>query len=56
LNVAKDSGLMGKSFTSVSEFHIFGAAWLNDLEENLVRAARNSRRLKEKKRSGRTGL
>jgi len=28
MNVAKDSGLMGKSFTSFREFQIFVAAWL----------------------------
>jgi len=36
LNVAKDLGLMGKSSTSFSEFQVFGAAWLNALDENLV--------------------
>jgi len=38
---------MAKSFTSFSEFQIFVAAWLNALDENLVRAARDSKRLKE---------
>jgi len=56
LNVAKDSGLVEKSFTSFTEFKIFGAAWLNAVDENLVRAARDSKRLKEEERSGRTGL
>jgi len=46
LNVANDSGLMGKSFTSFSEFQIFGVAWQNAINENLVCAARDSRSLK----------
>jgi len=55
VNVDKDSELIGKTFTNFSEFQIFGAAWLNALDENLVRAARDSKRLK-KEPSGRTGL
>jgi len=47
---------MFKSSTSFSEFLIFGAAWLNALNENLVRADRDSRMLKEEERSGRTEL
>jgi len=47
---------MGKSFTSFSEFLTFGAAWLNALDENLARAARDSKRLKEEECSGQTGL
>jgi len=47
---------MGKSFTSFSEFQTFGAAWLNALDENLVRTAHDSKRLKEDERSGWTGL
>jgi len=56
LNVVKDLGLMRKSFISFSEFHIFGAAWLNALDENLVCAAGDSKRLKEEERSGWTAL
>jgi len=56
LIVAKDSVLMGKSFTRFSEFQIFGAAWLNVLGENFVRAACDFERSKEEERSGRTGL
>jgi len=44
-NFAKHSGLMGKSFTSFSEFQIFGAAWLNALDENFVHAARDSQKV-----------
>jgi len=36
---------MGKSFTYLSEFQIFGAAWLNALDKNLARAARDSMEL-----------
>jgi len=56
LNVAKSSGLMGKSFTSFRKFQISGAAWRNVLDENFVPAVCDSRRLKEKERSGRTGV
>jgi len=56
LNVAKDSGVMGKSFTNFSEFLTFGAAWLNALGKNLVRAARDSKKLKEDEHSGWTEL
>jgi len=54
-NVAKESGLSGKYLTSFSEFQIFDAGWLNALDENLVRAARDSKRLREE-HSGWTGL
>jgi len=54
LNIAKDSALMGKSFTSFGEFQIFGAAWLNALDENLVHAALDSKRLRDEERV--TGL
>jgi len=56
LDFAKDSGLMGESFTSFSEFQIFGATWLNALDKNLVRAAHDFKRWKEAERSGWTGL
>jgi len=56
LNVAKELGLTGKSFTSFSEFQIFGAAWLNALDKNLVCAAQDYRRLKNEERTGQTGL
>jgi len=51
-NVADDSELVGKSFTSFSEFQIFVPALLNALDENWVRAARGSRRLKEEEHTG----
>jgi len=50
IECAKESGLMGNAFTN--EFQIFGVAWLNAVDENLVRAARDSGSLK-KERSGR---
>jgi len=49
-------GLIGKPLTSFSEFQIFGAAWLNALDENWIRAARDFNGLKEEERSGRTKL
>jgi len=42
---------MGKSFTRFSEFQILVVAWVNALDANLVRAARDSKRLKEEERS-----
>jgi len=47
---------MWMPFTSFSEFQIFGAAWLNALDENLVGAVQDFLCLKEEKRSGWTGL
>jgi len=49
LNVAKDLGFF-------SEFQIFGAAWMNALDDNLVCAAHDSKRLKEEECSGWIGL
>jgi len=42
LNVAKDSGMMGRLLTSFSEFHILDAAWLYAVDEDLVRVAPDS--------------
>jgi len=47
--------VMRKSFTSFGELQVFTAASLNVLVDNLVRAARDSRKLTGEGRSGRTG-
>jgi len=39
--MAKNSEMMKKSLTNFSKFQILGDAWLNALDENLVRAARD---------------